>query len=155
MTAHVLYPALDPARPATLSRAILIDLLRGELGFRGVVVCDDLGMKAVADRHPIDELAVSCIEAGCDLLLVRGPVDRQVAAFEALVRAAEADAAFARRVEESAARVAALKAACQVGLPAPAALLPSLVGTPAHRALAGSFPRAPGRSPASGSPATS
>jgi len=149
MTAHVLYPALDPARPATLSRAILTDLLRDELGFRGVIVCDDLGMKAVADRHPIDELAVGCIQAGCDLLLVRGPVARQVAAFEALVRAAEADAAFARRVEESAARVAALKAACRVGMPAPAAQLPSLLGPPAHRALAGSFTPTAGVSPVS------
>ena len=43
------------------------------------------------------------------------------------------------RVEESAARVAALKAACTVGMPAPAAMLPSLLGTPAHKALAGSF----------------
>ena len=155
MTAHVLFPALDPDRPATLSPRILGDVLRGELGFRGVVVSDDLGMKAVADRYPIEELAVSCVAAGCDVLLVREPAARQVAAFEALVHAAEADSALRARVEESAARVAALKAACQVGLPAPAALLPSLVGTPAHRALAGSFPRAPGRSPASGSPATS
>ena len=58
MTAHVLYPALDPDRPATLSRRILTDLLRGELGFAGVIVSDDLGMKAVADRYPIEELAV-------------------------------------------------------------------------------------------------
>jgi beta-N-acetylhexosaminidase len=147
MTAHVLYPALDPASPATLSRPILTDLLRGELGFRGVVVCDDLGMRAVADRHPIDELAVGCVTAGCDLLLVRGPAERQAAAFEALVRAAAADARFRARVEESAARVAALKAACRVGMPAPAALLPSLLGPPAHRALAGSFRPTPGMSP--------
>ena len=65
MTAHVLYPALDPDRPATLSRRIATELLRGELGFRGVLVSDDLGMKAVADRYPIEELAVGAIEAGC------------------------------------------------------------------------------------------
>ncbi len=73
MTAHVLYPALDPDRPATLSRRIATDLLRGEIGFRGVLVFDDLGMKAVADRYPIEELAVGAIEAGCDHLLVREP----------------------------------------------------------------------------------
>ena len=139
MTAHVLYPALDPDRPATLSRRIATDLLRGELGFRGVLVSDDLGMKAVADRYSIEELAVGAIEAGVDHLLVREPVARQVAAFEAILRAAEGSAALRARVEESAARVAALKAACTVPMPAPAAMLSSLLGTPAHRALAASF----------------
>ena len=139
MTAHVLYPALDPDRPATLSRRIATDLLRDELGFRGVLVSDDMGMKAVADRYSIEELAVGAIEAGCDHLLVRQPVARQRAAFEAIVRAAEARSDVRARVEESAARVAALKAACTVPLPAPAAMLPSLLGTPAHQALAGSF----------------
>ena len=139
MTAHVLYPALDPDRPATLSRRIATDLLRGELGFRGVLVSDDLGMKAVADRYPIEELAVGAIEAGVDHLLVREPAARQHAAFEAIVRAAEARSDMRARVEESAARVAALKAACTVALPAPSAMLPSLLGTPAHQALASSF----------------
>jgi beta-N-acetylhexosaminidase len=154
MTAHVLYPALDPARPATLSRRIATELLRGELGFQGVLVSDDLGMKAVADRHPIEELAVGAIEAGCDHLLIREPEARQAAAFQAILRAAEARADFRARVEESAARVAALKAACTVALPAPAAMLPSLLGTPAHKALAGSFGAAPpstaGSSPVAG-----
>jgi beta-N-acetylhexosaminidase len=155
MTAHVLYPALDARWPATLSRRILTELLRGELGFRGVIVSDDLGMKAVADRFPIGELAVGCVEAGCDLLLVREPPERQASALEALVRAAEARAEFRQRVEESAARVAAMKAACRVGAPAPAAMLPSLLGTPAHRALAGSFARVEAAaSPAAGSPVT-
>jgi beta-N-acetylhexosaminidase len=139
MTAHVLYPALDPERPATLSRRIATDVLRGEIGFRGVLVSDDLGMKAVADRYPIEELAVGAIEAGCDHLLVREPVARQRAAFEAIVHAAEARSEVRARVEESAARIRALKAACTVPMPAPAAMLPSLLGTPAHQALAGSF----------------
>jgi beta-N-acetylhexosaminidase len=139
MTAHVLYPALDPDRPATLSRRIATVLLRDELGFRGVLVSDDLGMKAVADRYTIEELAVGAIEAGVDHLLIRGPVARQRAAFEAIVRAAEARSEIRARVEQSAVRVAALKAACTVAMPAPGAMLPSLLGTPAHRALAASF----------------
>jgi beta-N-acetylhexosaminidase len=139
MTAHVLYPALDPERPATLSYRIATELLRDELGFRGVLVSDDLGMKAVADRYSIEELAVLTIEAGVDHLLVREPVGRQIAAFEALVYAAEARSEIRTRVAESAARVAALKAACTVPMPAPGAMLASLLGTPAHEALAGSF----------------
>ena len=139
MTAHVMYPALDPDRPATLSRRIATDVLRGELGFRGVLVSDDLGMKAVADRYPIEELAVGAIAAGCDHLLIREPAARQQAAFEALVRAAESRSELRARVAESAARVAALKAACTVAMPAPGAMLPSLLGTPAHKALAASL----------------
>jgi beta-N-acetylhexosaminidase len=151
MTAHVVYPALDPDRPATLSRRIATELLRGELGFRGVLVSDDLGMKAVADRYAIEALAVGAVEAGVDHLLIREPVARQQAAFEALVGAAEARSEIRDRVAESATRVAALKAACRVARPAPSAMLPSLLGTPAHRALAGSFatgePSAAARSP--------
>jgi beta-N-acetylhexosaminidase len=153
MTAHVLFRALDPDRPATLSRRILFDLLRGELGFEGVIVSDDLGMKAVADRYPIEELAVGSIEAGADHLLVREPAARQIAAHEALVRAAESRSEFRVRVEESAARVAKLKAACRIGPPAPSAMLPSLIATAAHRALASSFAPVAADSPAKSSAA--
>ena len=54
MSAHVMFPAVDPAQPATLSPPVLTGLLRGELGFEGLLVSDDLGMKAVADRFPIE-----------------------------------------------------------------------------------------------------
>jgi beta-N-acetylhexosaminidase len=153
MTAHVLFPALDPDWPATLSRRILISLLREEMGFTGVIVSDDLGMKAVADRYSIEELAVLAVTAGADVLLIREPIERQVRAFEALVHAAETDSDLRRRVGESAARVATMKAAVRVGSPAPSAMLPSLLGTPAHRALAGSFPIVDPHSRAAGSQA--
>lgn len=141
MTAHVVFPALDPDRPATLSRRILTDLLRGELGFRGLLASDDLGMRAVADRWPIEALVVEGLLAGVDHFLVRGPAERQAAAFEALVRAAEARAEVRARARESAARVAALKALSGVGPPAPVERHPELLGRPEHRALAASFPR--------------
>ena len=70
MTAHVLYPALDAERPATVSRAILTDLLRTELGFKGVVVSDDLEMRAISDHSDIGAAAVASVEAGVDALLV-------------------------------------------------------------------------------------
>ena len=152
MTAHVLFPALDAERPATLSRRILTGLLREELGFSGVIVSDDLGMKAVADRYSIEELAVGAVAAGADVLLIREPVARQLAAHEALIHAAEHESALARRIEESAARFGRLKAACRVGMPAPAAMLPSLLGPPAHRALAGSFARVDPKSAVAASP---
>jgi beta-N-acetylhexosaminidase len=138
MTAHVVFPALDPERPATLSRPLLTTLLRGELGYAGLVVSDDMGMKAVASRWPIDALVVEGLLAGVDHFLVRESASRQRAAWEALVRAAEARGDVRARVLESAARVAAFKARCKVGLPTPAGM--ERLGLPAHRALAASFP---------------
>src|SRR5207244_757839 len=69
MTAHVVYPALDPERPATFSRAIVHDLLRDTLGFRGVAITDALEMKGAAEGRGAYEVARMALEAGCDLLL--------------------------------------------------------------------------------------
>lgn len=70
MTAHVVFPALDRENPATLSERILEELLRKELGFRGVVVSDDLLMKAVGERWPPGPASVRALRAGVDLLLI-------------------------------------------------------------------------------------
>jgi beta-N-acetylhexosaminidase len=67
MTAHIVYPALDPALPATLSPTIIRDIIRGRIGFQGVLVTDDLAMKALAGE-PMD-LAIQALAAGCDLAL--------------------------------------------------------------------------------------
>jgi beta-N-acetylhexosaminidase len=68
MTAHIVFPQVDPGTPATMSRTILQDILRGELGFKGVVVSDDLGMKAVSTMLDRPETALRLANAGCDLL---------------------------------------------------------------------------------------
>jgi beta-N-acetylhexosaminidase len=109
MTAHVVYPALDLGAPATLSRAICTDLLRGALGFRGWLVSDDLEMKAIADRIGIDDAAVRAIESGCDALLVCRDEELQSRAYEALVRRAERDPSFRDRCAEAAARGLAMR----------------------------------------------
>jgi beta-N-acetylhexosaminidase len=141
MTAHVLYPAWDAKLPATLSRRIAHDLLRGELGFSGMLVSDDLGMAAVADHYGIETLVVESLLAGVDHFLVREPLDRQVRAFEALVTAGEARADVRARIEESAMRVARFKAGLGVPMPAPAEALPTLLGSKDNQALALSFAR--------------
>ncbi len=141
MTAHVLYPAWDADMPATLSRRIVHDMLRGELGYLGLLVSDDLGMAAVADHHAIESLVVESLLAGVDHFLVREPLDRQARAFAALVTAAETKAAVRARVEESAARVARFKAGLRVPMPAPVEALPALFGSKENQALAASFAR--------------
>lgn len=107
MTAHVVYPALDAERPATLSPAICTDLLRGELGFEGVVFSDDLEMKAI--ELPAGEAAIRAITAGCDTLLVCSRADLAEEVHQALVREAETSAAFRARIEEAQRRFLAMR----------------------------------------------
>jgi beta-N-acetylhexosaminidase len=141
MTAHVLYPAWDDKMPATLSRRIAHDILRGELGFTGMLVSDDLGMRAVADNFSVEDLVVESLLAGVDHFLVREPSDRQVRAFEALVKAGEARAEVRARIKESAERVSRFKAKLGVPMPVSAEALPALLGTADNRSLAESFAR--------------
>jgi beta-N-acetylhexosaminidase len=72
MTAHILAPALDPARPATLSRRILTDLLRGELGYDGLIVTDGMEMQAIAGTYGIERGSVLALAAGADAICVGG-----------------------------------------------------------------------------------
>jgi len=102
MTAHVLVPSLDADTPATLSRTIVHDLLRDELRFEGVILSDDLEMKAVNTRYPVPEAAVEAIRAGCDGILVcSGDVDLQAATLESLVRAVESGSLTAARCDDA------------------------------------------------------
>ena len=71
MTAHLLNPNLDPKYPATLSKRVLTDLLRDDLRYTGLIVSDDLEMKAIADHYGPEEAPRLAIEAGCDLLIYR------------------------------------------------------------------------------------
>ncbi|NIS74772.1 MAG: beta-N-acetylhexosaminidase, partial [Deltaproteobacteria bacterium] len=66
---HVVYPALDPERPATLSPAIVTQLLREEIGYEGVVFGDDMEMKAISQNFSFDEAVTLSIQAGVDVLL--------------------------------------------------------------------------------------
>lgn len=71
MTAHVINLNLDPEKPATLSRPTLQGILRDELRYTGLIVSDDMEMKAIADHFGVDEAPRLAIEAGCDLLIYR------------------------------------------------------------------------------------
>ena len=69
MTAHVFNGKLDPVYPATLSKTTLTDRLRGKLGFKGIIISDDMQMKAIADRYGLETAIRLAIEAGVDVLL--------------------------------------------------------------------------------------
>ncbi len=109
MTAHVLYPHLDPRAPASLSVPILTGLLRRGLGFRGLVVSDDLQMGAVADRVSPEEAAVRAVAAGNDLLLVCGDLGFAARARRGLAVALASGRLPASRVHEAARRIEHLR----------------------------------------------
>jgi beta-N-acetylhexosaminidase len=101
MVAHVLAPALDEARPSSLSPVIL-GLIRNELGFDGVVFTDDLEMRAIADRYTVPDATVQAVAAGCDAVLIcGGNADTQVTALEALVHAVEEERLPYARIEDA------------------------------------------------------
>jgi beta-N-acetylhexosaminidase len=107
MTAHVAVPALAPPDlPATLSPAILTGLLRGELGFKGLIITDALDMGGIVKGFPAGDAAVRAIEAGADTLLM--PADAE-AAIRAVVAAVENGRIKRRRIEESVVKILAAK----------------------------------------------
>jgi beta-N-acetylhexosaminidase len=146
MTAHVFIPALDEQRPATLSKRVVTGLLREELGFEGVILSDDLEMKALANERAVPESAVQAIAAGCDGVLVcSGDHDAQAAALEALIREVEQDQAFSRRVDDALTRHRRAKerflTTAVAASPLNSAALRLVLGQDAHRRIADDMAR--------------
>ena len=139
MTAHVLVPSLDEEKPATLSPRIVRAILREELGFDGVILSDDLEMKAIARSYSVPDAAVQAIAAGCDgVLICSGDVDAQAATLEALVHAVEQDRIPFKRLEDAQKR---LRRAKERFLAAPVASgrsagLRQVLGCDAHQQVA-------------------
>jgi beta-N-acetylhexosaminidase len=116
MASHAVYPSLDPRAIASQSSYVLQRLLRKRLGFRGVIVTDSIEAKAVTERSGPAVAGVRSVRAGADLVLTTGP-GSHLRVLRALLAEARRSPAFRRRVEESAARVLALKR--ELGLRAP------------------------------------
>ena len=139
MTAHILVPSLDEEKPATLSAAIVRGMLREELDFNGVILSDDLEMKAIADTYTVPDSAVQAIAAGCDGVLVcSGSIDAQAAALEALVHAVEDQRLPFKRVEDALARNRTAKERFLATPVAPGrrAALRQVLGNDEHRRIA-------------------
>lgn len=109
MTAHVVFEALEPGVPATMSRLAMDGVLRNELGFDGVIVSDDLEMSAIAQHFTVEEAAVRGLGAGVDQFLVCHQVDVQRRAIEAVVRAVESGEVPEARLGAACARIEAMK----------------------------------------------
>jgi beta-N-acetylhexosaminidase len=110
LVSHANYPAVTrDGTPASLSKKWITDVLRKKIGYRGLIVSDDLEMGGVLKAAPIEQAAVEFIRAGGDLCLICHQEDSILRAYEALVEETDRDQRFARRVRESVARVLAFK----------------------------------------------
>lgn len=109
MTAHVLYPSLDPRYPATLSKKIIDALLRKTMGFEGVVVSDDLEMGAITDHWDIGPATVKSLLAGVDLFIIGHDAQQQIEAMDAIHQAVASGKISKKRLEVSLNRLFQLK----------------------------------------------
>lgn len=110
MVSHAAYPQVTRLKtPATLSKKWTTGILKKRIGFRGLVLSDDMEMGALLSTAPIEVAAVESLRAGVDILLICREVEKVWAAYESVVKEAERDWRFARMVEEKAKRIAAFK----------------------------------------------
>jgi beta-N-acetylhexosaminidase len=111
MVAHAAYPKVTGnGMPASLSRTWMLDILRKKIGFRGLIVSDDLDMGGVLAAASVEEAAVETVRAGADMFLVCQREENAPRAFEAVLREAERDREFAGFVRQAARRILAVKA---------------------------------------------
>lgn len=133
MTAHVIFEALDPSHPATMTRPALDGILRDRFGFDGVVISDDLEMRAIADNFGIEEAVVRGVNAGVDLFLVCHTPSLQHEAIDTLIRAVEDGRVERARLEEAGRRIDRMvERFVRPALPPPVS---SALGCDAHLAL--------------------
>lgn len=128
MVSHAAYPQVTKTKiPASLSKIWITDILRKRVGYRNLIVSDDLEMGGVLSAAPVEQAAAEFIRAGGDLCLVCHREDYVVHAYEELTRTAERDKPFAKRAAESVRRVLAFKKKWVKIMRAPKATRPSVV----------------------------
>lgn len=109
MVAHLLIPKIDPDYPASLSKQMISDLLRDQLGYDGVVITDDLTMGGIVKHYGIAEAAVRSIQAGSDIVLVGHDVERETAVIKALQNAASSGKLTEQEIDQHVYRILQLK----------------------------------------------
>jgi beta-N-acetylhexosaminidase len=102
---HALYPINDFTAPASLSREVVTELLRGQLRFKGTAITDDLADAAITTSYPVPDAAVEALRAGADMLFISGPAGDQQAAYAAVLRALRGGDIPRARVDEAVRRI--------------------------------------------------
>jgi beta-N-acetylhexosaminidase len=108
MTAHIVYPALDPDNPATMSRRILTGLLRDEWKYKGIVITDGMDMHAIAGRYGVGNAAVRALVAGADMVMALGTTETQEETLNAIAAALASGELTGEEVQIRLDRLAAL-----------------------------------------------
>ena len=143
MTAHIIFSALDPKRPATLSPIILGDVLRGQLGFEGVIVSDSMNMQAIKRSYDPTDAVIQGFNAGVDLMMlaeehydhdVSQYLENQRALIRAVIQAVEAGIISQQRVDDAVGRILRLKREAGFST-APLTDQAAIVGQDSHRAV--------------------
>lgn len=109
MVGHILLPQLDETYPASMSEAIITDLLRKQLGYKGVIMTDDMTMKAITNHYGQSQAAVHSIKAGSDVVLIAHDPAKTSAAIDALKAAVASNEITEQRIDESVLRIIQLK----------------------------------------------
>lgn len=109
MSSHLMFPQIDPKWPCSLSEIFLKDILRDQLRYRGVIISDDLDMKALAKYHTKGDIAVRALQAGTNILLYCNEPDSPVIALDAIEKAVQDKSLPSHVLTDNATKVAALK----------------------------------------------
>lgn len=109
LVSHAVYPALDSQNPASFSYTIQTDILRNMLGYQGLILSDDLEMRASESAGTISQNAVRAIKAGTDIILVCHTPEKQIEAYEALLTAVKSGEISQDRLKETVKRIVTLK----------------------------------------------
>lgn len=109
LVSHLKYPALDEEYPASLSSKIMIDLLRNELGYKGIIITDDMEMGAVANHNDFRSIGVNAVKAGADIVLVCHEYEHQQEVYLGLLDAVNSGEISQERIDESIKRIIKVK----------------------------------------------
>lgn len=109
MVSHAMYPQIDPDHPSSLSKAIITDWLRKDMGYNGVVVTDDMDMGALAKHYTFGDMAVQSILAGSDILLVCHEYEHMQETYNGLMKAVKDGRISKERLDESVKRILLMK----------------------------------------------
>lgn len=109
LVSHLKYPELDATNPASLSKNIMTDLLRGELGYKGIIITDDMEMGAVANHNDFRSIGVDSVKAGADIVLICHEYEHEQDIYMGILDAVKAGEISQERIDESVKRIVKMK----------------------------------------------